>query len=287
MCDTALNCFPGVSEIAVLADSPAFHIACEEANRIFRYPIESWAPPLARTALSNSELSQLYIDRQVRAALAGFRLDASSVGQVLSDAAGMVLTFWAELAPGYEVGAMIGDEAITWGWEAYLARRLTPMIAGAIGRGLYWSWSTRPFINEEREKISAKQPLDRWEGHLRSALIDALDELLTDDLLRNAFFALAYSEEPMGQIAASLGLSYHYLHTRLLAPLCKRIAKAADRSMQGHVRICGELRAAIAEVLTITDFTTRYATPLTVPAESEAPQKQNADFDSISSTDCQ
>jgi len=258
MVDSAINHFPNRTEIADLADSLDFHVACERDNELFAYPVVSWAPPLARTALSNPALSQLYVNRQVRAALSGLRLDPRSLPQLLPDVAGIVRMFWSELSPGFRPGTIIGGEVESWGYEAYLAKRLTPMVTSAVGRGLRWSWSTCPIIDEERERFPAKQSVDRWEGHLRFVLVEALDALIDDELLHNAYFALAYGEEPMREIACSLGVSYHYLHTRLLQPLCVRITKAAELPMKGHVRICGELRAALAEVLPIDEFEARY-----------------------------
>ena len=286
MVDVALTRFAGVSDIADLADSAAFHAACEEGNRIFSYPVASWSPPLARLALSDGRLAQLYVERQVRAALSDLRVSPQSVRQFIPDAEGMVRSFWASLAPGYRAGIVVGDELISWGWEAYLARRLTPMVAACIGRGLNWAWSTRT-MDDEREKIDTAQPEDRWEGHLRHELVKALDDLLTDDLLRDAYYDLAYSEQPMGQVSTSLGVTYHYLHTRLLAPLCRRIARAADRQMQGHVRICFELRAALAEVLPINAFTDRYPAHLTLPPEITTLPDQKSDSDLKSQNNCQ
>jgi hypothetical protein len=286
MVDVALTKFPGVSDIADLADSAAFHAACEEGNRIFSYSVASWAPPFARTSLADGKLAQLYVERQVRAALSDLRLNPQSVRHILPDAAGMVRSFWASLAPGYRAGIVVGDKLVSWGWEAYLARRLTPMVAGAIGRGLNWAWSAQP-MDDERDDFDTTQPEDRWEGHLRHALVRALDQIITDGILRDAYFALAYSEEAMGEVAASLGVNYHYLHTRLMVPLCQRIAKAADRPMQGHVRICLELRAALAEVLPMTVFTDRYAASLPLPPKIETLPQQNPVSDSNSPTDCQ
>lgn len=130
-------------------------------------------------------------------------------------------------------------------------------------------------MDDERDDFDTTQ-------HLRHALVRALDDLLTDDILRDAYFDLAYSDHPMGQVAASLRVTYHYLHTRLLAPLCRRIAKAADRPMQGHVRICVELRAALAELLPMTDFSDRCAASLPLPREIETLPQQNPDFGSNS-----
>ncbi|MEP6670203.1 MAG: hypothetical protein ABJF10_13665 [Chthoniobacter sp.] len=287
MVDTALNLFPGTTDVAALADSAGFHAACKETNKLFRYPIESWEPPLARLALSDTRLSGLYVDRQVRAALADLKVDPNSLRQLLPDVAGMVLTFWAELAPGYEVGTIIGDDVVTWGYEAYLARRLTPMVAHGVARGLRWSWSTRPIIDEDREKIAAKRPVDRWEGHLRCALTEALDSLITDESLYNAYFALAFSEEPMGEVAINLGMTYHLLHSRLIQPLCVRIARAADEAMNGHVRICTELRAALAEVFPLDAFVARYHSQVMPEPANQILPKENATPRSNSEKDSQ
>ena len=265
MTDVALNHYPGTIEIADLADSPEFHAACQKANQLFPYPITSWTPPLARKALSDTRLSQLYLERQVRAATARLKVEALP-HEWIPDFQSTVQTFWGELAVGYRPGTIIDGELVTWGYEAYMAVRLTPMVASTIASALRWSRLTRS-TEEEGATITVEIEEDRWEGLLHTALVTALDELLTDEDLRAAYFDLAYTETSMGEIASSTGLSYHLLHARLLAPLCRRLAKAASREMNGHVRFCTGLRTALAEVLPVTDFAIRY--PIPAPHESE------------------
>ena len=93
MVDVAVTRYPGVSDIADIADSTDFHRACAEANKIFGYPIASWAPPLARTALRDGKLAQLYVERQIRAALDHLRVNPQGVRQFLPDAEGMVRNY--------------------------------------------------------------------------------------------------------------------------------------------------------------------------------------------------
>ena len=259
MTDATLNNFPGLLDIAEVADSQEFHGICERANRLFPYPIHSWAPPLAREALSHTRLAQLYLDRQANAATARLRSGILPI-RLVPDVHGTIQCFWNELADDYRPGTVVGGNLITWGYEAYLATRLTPMATTAIAQALRWSWVTDT-IEEEGLKVAGEAREDRWEGTLGAALVKALDELFIDEDLKTAYFHLAYSEEPMREIAISMGLSYHLLHARLMTPLCFRIAQAAGRAMNDHVRFCGELRAALAEVLPMTEFTARYLSP--------------------------
>jgi hypothetical protein len=148
------------------------------------------------------------------------------------------------------------------------------MAATAIAQALRWSWVTDA-AEDEGSKVAGEAREDRWEGTLGAALVKALDDLLTDEDLKNAYFHLAYTQEPMGEIAISMGLSYHLLHARLMTPLCFRIAQAAGRAMDGHVRFCAELRTALAEVLPITEFTARYLSPAERQPEFEVcPQEE-------------
>lgn len=66
-------------------------------------------------------------------------MTTQSVRQFLPDAEGMVRSFWASLAPDYRAGIVVANELECWDSEAYRSRRLTPMVAGAIGRALNWA----------------------------------------------------------------------------------------------------------------------------------------------------
>ena len=265
--DTALNLFPGVTDISALADSGEFHRCCERDNQRFAYPVTSWAPPLARLALSHGRLAQLYIDRQLRTAARSLKWESHLLQEILPDAQSMTQGIWAELVPRFRPGVVVGGKLTTWGYEAFLARWLTPMVTDALARTTQWSWARRALPYHEWNNIPSQMPEDRWAGHLRTALLNALDHLLIDDVLADVYYALAYTEEPMREVAASVGLSYHLLHTRILDPLCAAILEAASAPMRGHVRIRRELRTALAEVLPIDEFEARYRPDPGVAAE--------------------
>jgi hypothetical protein len=258
--DTALNHFPGVTDISALADSAEFHRCCERDNQLFAYPVASWAPPLARLALSHGRLAELYIDRQLRSAARTLKWESNYLQEILLDARSMTQTFWAELAPKFQPGVVVAGKLTTWGYESFLSRWLSPMVTHALARTTQWSWARRSLLDFEWNAIATQTPRDRWAGHLRSALMNALDRLLTDDVMVSVYYSLAYTEEPMRAAAASVGLSYHLLHTRLLDPLCAAILEAASAPLRGHVRIRRELRTALAEVLSMDEFEARYRT---------------------------
>jgi hypothetical protein len=258
MVDSALNHFPGVTNIAALADSAAFHDFCKRDNDRFPYPIESWVLPMAREALSSTRLAQIYVRRQLASAVELQNLTGKLPTEIIPDLLSAVQSFWAKFAESYRPGKIVGDECKTWGYEAFLAAWLTPTIRNAIDRALRWSWSSLPLPDEDSAAIVAKSPSRDWEGTLRAALIAGLDDLITDNDLHAAYRQLAYEPTPMRKIAAGVGLTYHILHARLLQPLCARILREADGAAQGHVRFGRELREALAEVLPIHDFERRY-----------------------------
>ncbi len=256
MIDVAITNFPGVTILSDLTQSEAFHRDCQTANEIFGYPITFWEPPMAQIALLDNCLAALYISRQLCAVAKLLKLKSKQLVESVPDASALIQSRWITLSANYRSGEIVGDRLITWGFEAYLSRWLTPTVANEFGRALRWEWAKCSLLDEK--EVSAPENVEGRDGDLRAALLRGLDELVTTDIFRMAFLWFAYSDEPIAVAASRLGISTHLFHRRFLQPLCQLISGATGRQLNRRVRICPKLRSAFREVLPLSEFNARY-----------------------------
>jgi DNA-directed RNA polymerase specialized sigma24 family protein len=252
MLDAGMNTVPHAESVEQICAAPEFSAECQ--GHPYQYEGITITPSLALDALGDARrpLFSRYIQAQFRR-LSGYcffrneqeRLDAR---ELLED------TFYA-LLPGYEVGEMTRDRgAVSWGWEAFLAKRLVWSVGSQL--------RTRGHrVHDDLDSEACRGVMDEAADPVRRADLAAVRELvgrvlsaqITTPLAESTYRGLVFGAKSYKEIAAELGCSLGTIGHRVGMPLIEKLQERLEAEGFGRAgkasfrRIRGPLAQAIPE----------------------------------------
>jgi hypothetical protein len=275
MIDVAVNYFPATTDIRRLTESPSFHSACADAFREHGSPVKDWSPPFAAMALQTTEVAAMYMNSQVRRIAKAMKVTPELLRERAPDADFVIRVLWLGLTRKYRAGQIEAGKLQTWGYEAFLARRLPYLAKEEFCQAFRHYRQHSPPAEEWKEPEWTPPVVDDAGTCLRTALLAALDVLLVDPWRITAYEAFAYGRDPMGCIPWPTGGSYYLFQTQVFQPLCQAIAKAREQKLEHAVRFGPDVRLALSEMLPLSEFAARYRyLPLPV-SDAAKPANQN------------
>ena len=281
-----MSAVPNAESIAQICAAPEFSAECEAHPYPYEGIIITSALALDSLGDASRPLFSRYIQAQFRR-LSGYcffrdeqeRLDAR---ELLED------TFYA-LLPRYQVGEMTSDHgAVSWGWEAFLARRLVWSVGSQL--------RTRGHrIHDDLDSEACRGVMDEAADPVRLADLAAVRELvarvlsaqITTPLAESTYRDLVFGAKSYKEIAAGLGCSLGTIGHRVSVPLMEELQKLLRAEGFGRVgkpsfrRLRQPLAQSFPEETFEVLMSTRLPNPPTATTRDGAATRRQARSDRV------